>query len=548
MSASVPLSTVVGQDASEASRRHGGIPARPSRLQPQPLSVLASLIGASLARPGPTELMVTGVSSGSGEVVNGDLFAALPGSTGHGIRYASEAIAAGARAILTDPAGAHELESVSPSLSAPTLVTPDPRAVLGAVAAEVYGHPSRSMAVYGVTGTSGKTTTTFLVRAGLAAASTASGLIGTVGIFVGTDMVTTSFTTPEAPQLQALLAVMLERGVRGVAMEVSSHALRLGRVDGVEFAVGAFTNLSQDHLDFHADMEDYFAAKSLLFDGRAQREIVVIDDEWGRRLIGPNTITVSTQYGGHWRADRIRVLGDGSTRFTATGGGVSFEASCRIPGRYNVSNTMLAFAILAEAGVDVRAVAPAVGSAQVPGRMQRIDGDQPFLTVVDYSHKPAGVAGALQALRPLTSGRLIIVLGCGGDRDRGKRPVMGDLAARQSDVLIVTDDNPRTEDPAGIRAVMLSGARAVPAAESAEIIEEGDRRAAILRAVTMARPADTVLVAGKGHETGQYIGGAMLPFDDVTVVREALVSQGFCPSEDAMRPPTAAPNGDVTRS
>jgi UDP-N-acetylmuramoyl-L-alanyl-D-glutamate--2,6-diaminopimelate ligase len=191
---------------------------------------------------------------------------------------------------------------------------------------------------------------------------------------------------------------------------------------------------------------------------------------------------------------------------------------------------VLAFAILAEAGVDVVAVAPAVASAQVRGRMERVDGDQQFLAVVDYSHKPAGVAGALQALRALTTGRLIIVLGCGGDRDRGKRPVMGEVAARGADVLIVTDDNPRTEDPAAIRAAMLGGARSVPAAESARVIEQGDRRAAIVRAVALAGPGDTVLVAGKGHETGQEVNGAMLPFDDVTVVREALTSQGFHPA------------------
>jgi UDP-N-acetylmuramoyl-L-alanyl-D-glutamate--2,6-diaminopimelate ligase len=361
-------------------------------------------------------------------------------------------------------------------------------------------------------------------------------------VFLGEETVKTPFTTPEAPQLQALLAVMRERGLDSVSMEVSSHALRLGRVDGTDFAVAAFTNLSQDHLDFHADMEDYFQAKSLLFDGRARREIVVTDDDWGRRLVRPGTITVSTQdTAADWHAADLRVLDDGSTRFTVHGPGLRFTAGCRIPGGYNVANALLAFAILAEAGVDVAEVAPAVTSAQVRGRMERVDGDQPFLVVVDYSHKPAGVAGALQALRPLTGGRLIVVLGCGGDRDRGKRPVMGEVAAAGSDVLIVTDDNPRSEPPAEIRAAMISGTRSVPPGQRAEIIEDGDRRAAIARAIALAGPGDTVLIAGKGHETGQEVAGVLLPFDDVTVARQALVEQGYSGTEDALTggtPPT----------
>jgi UDP-N-acetylmuramoyl-L-alanyl-D-glutamate--2,6-diaminopimelate ligase len=306
-------------------------------------------------------------------------------------------------------------------------------------------------------------------------------------------------------------------------MEVSSHALRLGRVDGTEFALAAFTNLSQDHLDFHTDMQDYFAAKALLFDGRARREIVVIDDDWARRLVKPSTVTVSAQHdAADWHAADVRVLADGSTRFTAHGPGWEFATGCRIPGGYNIANALLAFAILAETGVEVAEVAPAVAAAQVRGRMERVDGDQPFLVVVDYSHKPAGVTGALQALRPLTAGRLIIVLGCGGDRDRGKRAVMGEVAAAEADVLIVTDDNPRSEPPAEIRAAMIEGARSAPAGQRALIIEEGDRRSAIERAIALARAGDTVLIAGKGHETGQEVEGVLLPFDDVSVAREAL--------------------------
>ncbi|MDQ1691057.1 MAG: UDP-N-acetylmuramoyl-L-alanyl-D-glutamate--2,6-diaminopimelate ligase [Pseudonocardiales bacterium] len=497
---------------------------RPSSVSPRSTADLARLIGARLIGDA---VPVTGISASSTLIQRGDLFAALPGSSGHGARYARSALAAGAVAVLTDSAGLALLDDQGPGMP-PSLLCQDVRAVLGQISAEIYGHPSRHMATFGVTGTAGKTTTTFLVRAGLTAAGKASGLIGTVGVFSGDQVLKTPFTTPEAPQLQALLALMLERGTDVAGMEVSSHALRMGRVDGVEFEVGAFTNLSQDHLDFHSDMEDYFAAKALLFDGRARREIVVIDDGWGDRLVRPGTVTVAT--GGlsaTWTAEAIEVLADGATRFVVSGPAGRFTAGCRIPGKYNVANTLLAFAILAELGVDAARSAPALAQAQVRGRMERVDGDQPFLAVVDYSHKPAGVRGALQALRPLTSGKLIIVLGCGGDRDRGKRAVMGDVAAREADVLIVTDDNPRSEDPAAIRAAMLAGARSVPGGQAADIFEQGDRRAAIEEAIRRAGPGDTVLVAGKGHETGQQVGKDMLPFDDVTVVCQALEAQGF---------------------
>lgn len=531
MSASVTWSSVAPP---QQGQQPDGAGPRPGKVVPRRLGELATLVGATVAgsesgRPRPdSELAVSGVSVSSAQVRPGDLFAALPGVSRHGVVYLDQALAAGAVAVFTDPAGAAEVARLSPA--PPVLVAPDPRAALGPLSAEVYGHPSRTLPVFGVTGTSGKTTTTFLVRAGLAAAGLRSGLIGTVGVFLDEETVKTPFTTPEAPQVQALLAVMRERGLDNASMEVSSHALRLGRVDGAEFAIAAFTNLSQDHLDFHADMQDYFAAKSLLFDGRARREIVVVDDEWGRQLVKPATVTVSAVHdAADWHAADVRVLADGSTRFTAHGPGGRFSAGCRIPGEYNIANTLLAFAILAEAGVEVAEVAPAVAAAQVRGRMERVDGDQPFLVVVDYSHKPAGVSGALQALRPLTAGRLIIVLGCGGDRDRGKRAVMGEVAASEADVLIVTDDNPRSEPPAEIRAAMIEGANSAPAGQRARIIEEGDRRSAIKRAIALAEAGDTVLIAGKGHETGQEVEGVLLAFDDVSVTAEALAGHGYQP-------------------
>jgi UDP-N-acetylmuramoyl-L-alanyl-D-glutamate--2,6-diaminopimelate ligase len=398
-----------------------------------------------------------------------------------------------------------------------------------AVAAdEFFGHPTEELELAGVTGTSGKTTTTFLLRAGLAAAGRVPGLIGTVATMIGDDEVRTGFTTPEAPEVHALLAVMRERGVTDVAMEVSSHALAMGRVDGVSFDVAAFTNLSEDHLDFHADMEDYFTAKAKLFDaGRSRAAAIVIDDEWGERLTeqvpGPvATVTTVGERRATWEASAITDEVDGSTTFRVVGPGVDLGTGCAVPGRYNVANAVLALAMLHESGVDPTIAAPAIAQASVPGRMERIEAGQPFLAVVDYSHKPAAVEGALRALRPLTKGRLIIVLGCGGDRDRGKRPHMGAIAARDADLLIVTDDNPRSEDPAAIRAAMLDGARSVPDHDRGEIREIGDRAAAIGEAVAAAAEGDTVLVAGKGHETGQEIAGVVHPFDDRLVLRAAL--------------------------
>ncbi len=490
-----------------------GVP-RPQRVTPTALSDLGTaVIGA--------EVTVTGVTMSSGRVRPGDLFAAAPGRTAHGASYAGAAVAAGAVAVLTDSVGSDQVPT-----GVPVLVVADVRSAVGPIAARVYGRPSSRLAVLGITGTSGKTTTTYFVRAGLQAAGRPCGLIGTVATLIGDDVVKTGFTTPEAPDVQALLAVMAERGLDSVAMEVSSHALAMGRADGIGFAVGAFTNLSQDHLDFHADMDEYFTAKARLFDGRSRAAVICVDDRWGRRmaaLAGPGATTVSTDGSAAiWKATDISDDGGGGTRFRALGPGVDVPAGCSVPGRFNVANALLALAILHAAGISAEVAAPAVARAAVPGRMERIEAGQPFLAVVDYSHKPAAVDGALRALRPLTAGRLILVLGCGGDRDRAKRPVMGEIAARGADLLIVTDDNPRSEDPATIRREMLGGAWAVPSGERGDVQEVGGRAAAIATAVGAASAGDTVLVAGKGHETGQEIGGVVHPFDDRAVLRTAL--------------------------
>jgi UDP-N-acetylmuramoyl-L-alanyl-D-glutamate--2,6-diaminopimelate ligase len=373
--------------------------------------------------------------------------------------------------------------------------------------------------VLGITGTAGKTTTAYFLEAGLRAAGAATGLLGTVQLRIGEHNLPSRKTTPEAPDLQAVLALMVERGLSHVPMEVSSHSLALGRVAGTAFAVGAFTNLSQDHLDFHSDLEDYFSAKALLFDGRAAAEVVCVDDAWGRRLVTCQTTTVSLGGETTWHATDITAHPSGSQTFRACGpGGVDLPVSIRLPGAFNVANAVLALAVGHAAGADPVLLAQGIATAEVPGRMQRIDRGQDFLALVDYAHKPAAVAALLDAVRAQVSGRLLVVLGCGGNRDTAKRPLMGAEAARRADLLVVTDDNPRSEDPAAIRAAMLSGAQAGPA----DVVEIPDRAVAIAHAVSHARAGDAVVVAGKGHEIGQEVCGVTYPFVDADVLADLL--------------------------
>lgn len=507
-----------------------GAASRPAGNRPLSLGDLADLVGAPVT--GVTAVDVTGVTHASGDVRPGDLYAALPGARTHGARYTADAAARGARAVLTDPAG----EEQARATGLPVCVVEDPRSVLGAVASRVYGLPSEQLTVLGITGTNGKTTTSYLVEAGLAAAGWASGLIGTVqtrtrgqdgdGAPVTTELPSVR-TTPEAADLHALLGTMVDSGVRAVVMEVSSHALVQGRVGGVRFAAAGFTNLSRDHLDFHGDPESYFQAKALLFDGRAAVEVVDVDDPAGQRLARPGTVTVSGSGapGADWSATDVAAVPTGGSTFTLHGpGGRSWPARLRLPGSFNVANAVLAVALLDAVGVPPETALPGIAQTVVPGRMEPVDAGQPFVAVVDYAHTPDAVQTALAALRPATPGRLITVLGCGGDRDPGKRPGMGAAAAAGSDVLVITDDNPRSEDPAAIRAAMCAGAGDVPADQRAEVLEIGDRRAALAAAVGLARAGDTLLVAGKGHETGQEVGGQVLPFDDRVVLRELLAA------------------------
>ena len=483
-------------------------------LRPRPLADLLERCPQLRLPGGEAGATVSGVTLDSRAVQPGDLYAALPGAHAHGADFAAQAVALGATAVLTDPDGAAR----AGYLGVPVVLADDVRAVLGDVASWVHHDPAADLLVLGVTGTNGKTTTAFLLEAGLRAAGHRTGLLGTVLTRIGDDEVASVRTTPEAPELQALLAVMRERGTTAVAMEVSSHALVLGRVDGVVFDVAGFTNLSQDHLDFHPTMADYEAAKASLFTPQRSRQGVVnVDDDAGRRLVRSSAIPITT-YGedADWSAREVDLRPDGSAfRLLGRlpdGTAVDVRAGVRLPGAFNVDNAVGALAQLVTAGVPVddavRGVAACPG---VPGRMERVEA--PFLAVVDYAHTPDAVRLLLDAVRALTPGRVLVVLGCGGDRDRAKRPLMG-AAAAAADVAVLTSDNPRSEDPLQILAEMAAGA---PGA-----VIEPDRRAAIAYAVAQARPGDAVVVAGKGHESGQEAGGVVLHFDDREVLRAAV--------------------------
>lgn len=496
---------------------------RPTVTSPRPLSGLASLLGVPSG--GAPHTAVTGVTIDSRQVRPGDLYVALRGASAHGATFSRDAMAAGAVAILTDPQG----RAAATRTGLPVLVVPDPRAVLGRVASWVYGEPAADVRVIGVTGTSGKTTTTFLLEAGMRAAGMRTGLIGGVEIHVDDQVLPARLTTPEASEVHALLALMRERGVTAAAMEVSSHALAAGRVGGVFFDVALFTNLSQDHLDFHRDLDDYFATKARLFTPDFSRMGVVnADDEYGRHLlrIGKIPMTSFSAQGSPaaaWRAVDVRLGGDGSAFRIVGPGGVEADVALALPGPFNVANALGAIVALVEAGLPVQSAVHGVGTLTgVPGRMERIGSGHDFQAIVDYSHKPGAVESVLRALRPVTANRLIVVLGCGGDRDRGKRPLMGRAAARLADVAIFTSDNPRSEDPLEIIAAMLEGALDVPARERAHVIVEPDRAAAIGLAIDRAERGDVVVVAGKGHEQGQYVADEVIPFDDRQVVAEAI--------------------------
>jgi len=525
-------------------------PLRPAVPTHTPLEAVAERAGAQFP-DGAAGTEVSGVSLDSRAVLPGDLYAGLPGFNAHGAGFARGAVGSGAVAVLTDPAGMELLGCGTPGvdgLPVPVLVVDRPRAVLGTVAALVYGEPGRDLQMFGITGTNGKTTTAYLLEAALRGLGVQTGLIGTVETRIGPERVKSVRTTPEATDLHAILAVMRERGARSVVMEVSSHALDQHRVDGAVYDVALFTNLSHDHLDYHHSMSDYYAAKALLFTpGHARRGVVCVDDEWGQRLAREAGIPVVTLSSG----PRPGSAGAGwSVReqswptFVVDGPGCRLVLRCHLAGTFNLVNTAMAAVALVEAGYAPGHVAAAMSEEpSVPGRMERVSrdgagaGTRDPRCLVDFAHTPTAVAAALEALRSSTSGRLVVVLGAGGDRDRGKRAAMGASAARHADVVIVTDDNPRSEDPAAIREAVLAGARAEAArlgGDAPALRARAGRAAAIAEAVRVAAgPGDTVVILGKGHETGQEVSGVIHPFDDRDAVRAALGGRPYRPEEHA---------------
>lgn len=489
---------------------------------PRPLPRAVDL--TELVGNGPAGVSITGISMDSRLVQPGDVYLAVPGSNAHGAAFAADVLRCGAVAIITDAAGKAMIDAAQLP-GQPVVVTVDnPRASAGALAHEVYHRPSEAMIVVGLTGTNGKTTMSFLLESAFRAAGMVTGVLGTTGHRVADRVLPTERTTPEAVEVHGLLGHMRDEGVDAVVMEVSSHAMAFGRVGSVDFDAAVFTNLTQDHLDFHGTMDSYFEAKAGLFE-QARRRIICLDDQWGRTLAGrfPDAVGYAVDSPAPWRATDLRPAGTGSTFTVIDPAGGRWPAAVALPGRFNVANALGAITCAVALGLDVPTVIDGVAAcAGVPGRMQPVPNDRGIRAYVDYAHTPDAVERAIRA----APGRVIAVLGCGGDRDPTKRPLMGEAAARLADLVVITDDNPRSEEPAAIRAAMTEGAMSVPASERAEIIEIGDRRQAIAAAVGRAGHGDSVLVLGKGHEQGQTVGDTYTPFDDVVELAAALEESG----------------------
>jgi UDP-N-acetylmuramoyl-L-alanyl-D-glutamate--2,6-diaminopimelate ligase len=459
---------------------------------------------------GAPEIEIAGLAYDNRSVTPGALFFCVPGFKVDGHDFAPDAVARGAAALVVQrPLG----------LGVPEVVVGDVRAAMAEAAARFHGDPTRTLRVVGITGTNGKTTTAFLVRSILEHAGMRTGLLGTVTSIVGGVREPVERTTPEAIDLQATFARMLREGDRACAMEVSSHALHLHRVDGIHFSARVFTNLTQDHLDFHPTMEDYFAAKRMLFERPGGASIVNADDEYGRRLTSEidGVLTFGIDREADYRATDVRFDTLGSSFTLRTPDGEEREVETPLPGLFNVSNALAAIAAARTLGVPLDTIRTALETAhRVPGRFEPVDEGQDFAVLVDYAHTPDSLDNVLRAAREITRGRLHVVFGAGGDRDRAKRPVMGRVATALADRAIVTSDNPRSEDPDAIVDQVLGGTDG-----SAE--REVDRRRAIALAIEDAAAGDVVVIAGKGHEQGQeFEGGRKEPFDDVTVAREAL--------------------------
>jgi UDP-N-acetylmuramoyl-L-alanyl-D-glutamate--2,6-diaminopimelate ligase len=486
---------------------------------PCPLAELAAAVpGARVL--GPSDVDVVDVAYRSRDVRPGSLFFCVPGEHVDGHEFAAAACSNGAAAVLCD----REL-----AVPCSQVVVSSVREAMGPVSAAFFGHPAQRMTLVGVTGTNGKTTTTYLLESVFGTAGLVPGIIGTTGVRLAGRPVPFDRTTPEAPDLQRILAGMVHEGVRAVAMEVSSHGLDQHRVDGTHFACAVFTNLSRDHLDYHGTLESYFEAKARLFTPELSDAAVVnLDSEHGARLAERAFVpTVSFALGGGPAADvvarEVEVRPDGIS-FRVNG----MRIRSVLRGRYNVSNCLGVVAAARLVGVEDGAIEDGIAALRsVPGRLEPVEAGQPFPVLVDYAHTPDSLENVLRAGRALAEGRIIVVFGCGGDRDRGKRPIMGGVATRLADLTVVTSDNPRSEDPAAIIAEIVAGARA----GGGTYTVEADRRSAIRLAVAEARPGDVVVIAGKGHETGQQFADRTVPFDDRVVAAEEIgaVLEGSAP-------------------
>ena len=481
------------------------------------LRAVSELVSANSSYSGLENIMVTGVSIDSHQIESGDLFVAVAGAKTHGATYAGNAKLNGAVAVLTDEVGASLITEM------PVLIVADPRATAGVISAWLHNEPMRDLFSVAVTGTNGKTTVTTLLHQIAMAASRQSGLVGTVETRIGEEVVAALRTTPEAPELQSLAAVMRERHMRNLFMEVSSHAVSLNRIGGSHFNIAAFTNLSQDHLDFHGDMDAYFGAKAALFSYKyAETAYINIDSAWAKKLLEIQELPVvqisRSIKSADWYFERIET-GARSTAIAIRGtGGILIETTTKLVGDFNLDNLLMAIAISVASGidpVDIAAITPTLTGAE--GRLEKVDLGQSFSALVDYAHSPDSVTRVLAALRESTAGKIIAVLGCGGDRDKSKRPLMGAALIAGSDVAIFTSDNPRSEDPAQIVKEMVSGLT-LPASASIEL----DRKRAIEIAVAAAGPGDVVVILGKGHEPGQEIAGVKHNFDDRLVLAAAI--------------------------
>jgi UDP-N-acetylmuramoyl-L-alanyl-D-glutamate--2,6-diaminopimelate ligase len=470
------------------------------------LTDVAAVVGGEVR--GDPQTLVRDAAYDSREVPAGSLFFCIPGTNADGHSFAGRALEAGASALVVE----HPLE-----LDGPQILVGSVRETIGPMSAAVFGHPAADLTLIGVTGTNGKTTCTYLLEAVFRAAGWTPGVIGTTGLRIDGVPEPLVRTTPEAPDLQRLLARMRGVGVRAVAVEISSHALAQHRTDGLVVDVALFTNLSRDHLDFHPSMEAYFDAKRRLFTtAQARRGVVNADDPWGRRLLEePEILTTSFAVEGDadLRPEAVQV-GLGGVRFRVAG----IEVRSALRGGFNVENCLGVFAAALALDVEGDVIGRGIAAVDaVPGRMEPVDAGQGFTVVVDYAHTPDSILSVLRGARPLAAGRVIVVFGCGGDRDRAKRPLMGHAAGQEADLVVVTSDNPRSEDPRRIIEEIVAGI-----SSGAPTIVEPDRRRAIELAIDDASDGDVVVIAGKGHETTQEIDGAVLPFDDRTVAREAL--------------------------